>query len=1386
MLHVFAVNTGQMMTFEVDLTMERVTDLKRAVADSSEIGPNKQVMLINGGQALDDNTKVYTYAAGTETNPIYVFDKAMIEGSYVSPKSNFRDNNDFSMEIHAALCLPPCYNTVVSRTQLALKIHEATRQQVASIQSLVHDEHLMFQGWQAAMANLSETVFGFEQRILTMNEQCSEMLQDLLNCEQLFEGLEDVIHTLEQIPLLPALLSGSRPVIAGSLSLRDWIEKQCHNIKLDDLLKECKQRFMQTNPDKLKQLLQNCHLVAEQVKSEKMRKITGINERMSALDSIIIAAKQQVIEQKGIAQGFVKNRDTARELQECAMNQDALLTLCESHKTQLQIMHNNGLDTRKAMLKCDSAKKELAKNLHTRLKWLYFGQKNILNADIKLSMFREQLMQLHQQTEFLSQIKSVPDIYFSLLTECVRRKSFQQMFTQWSEAVVTASRVARDREILKRKTFKTEIGANFIQKLFPGFSDKPPFIAKRPVRKFDQELPNVSDNDLKALTDSFPQFKSPDDEVDVLPDPSQLSWQLVYSTSTKATLRLQSSGGAGLTSQNMSVTSSINSTSICEESVHQLSEPLFTTMKPAVEYSPGGFVATSVRDVLNNEILDSGQHSLKNFSPPHLATPPPGDMLEIGSPESGEFFSVQPFHATSPKLQSFVSISPPHKSGFTSEMFSIPEDRLLKQSSGSSTFLKMPSQSQLTTSSTSDDEMYHSFSNEFEKDKVTVRLKELEMVKEELQKKIKQYEEEVANLQKSREEIISDFEKRLVDSREELNNIITQLDNEQKERKLAWNKEAEISKKFESLEEKSNTISEENKSLKNDLALKLQLVNDLDSEVKVHKHAFEMENADVREQAEREVWEMKQSYQAEVENLKKNLEILDKNNKFKDSELKSADNRIQELETQLSDTETKLHKLETAKQAMEQHKLAEKAAKEEVQVFQARVAEAESLVAKSEETSNNLKEILVKYEVQLEAMREHDNLLKKQTIELSLEKDKNEKLQNDLKSAEDDCLKLKAESKALRQSLVECEATIQEKSEALQKELNGQQENHAEEFDRLRTEFEVRLKQLADANKRKMDSVKEDHSHELIRIMDKHETEMKEIKKTNSEEQDELQADRLEAIVSAENMVEEYKLKMSQQEESHKDAVDKLTVDHQMEKQRLEKELEKILLQNTELSAKVNRFSINPSFGEAMMTSSAMSSSNEEMESKRTKVDDEMMMSYRAESKKEKLTMKTSFNRSDVEAMKRRQVLVTSALQQVTLEKNAEINRLKQLLDEQRASTSSIVSNDVTQSMTSSTSDKERDKIAIVNFKKGDLVLVTYHQQYRHYVVLSFGHTLHFLHTDSINELSLATNDTSQNPKVWVLAKFIEKEYCKARKATNRFHVEVDTKFYRVKVAAYK
>ena len=67
-------------------------------------------------------------------------------------------------------------------------------------------------------------------------------------------------------------------------------------------------------------------------------------------------------------------------------------------------------------------------------RWLYFVQRTILNADVKLSMFREQLSQLCNQMDFLSQVKQAPDIYFSLVRECVRRHTFSHKFSQVSRA----------------------------------------------------------------------------------------------------------------------------------------------------------------------------------------------------------------------------------------------------------------------------------------------------------------------------------------------------------------------------------------------------------------------------------------------------------------------------------------------------------------------------------------------------------------------------------------------------------------------------------------------------------------------------------------------------------------------------------------------------------------------------------------------------------------------------------------------------------------------------------------------------------------------------------------------------------------------------------------
>uniref|UniRef100_A0A667ZKU1 Autophagy-related protein 11 C-terminal domain-containing protein n=1 Tax=Myripristis murdjan TaxID=586833 RepID=A0A667ZKU1_9TELE len=107
----------------------------------------------------------------------------------------------------------------------------------------------------------------------------------------------------------------------------------------------------------------------------------------------------------------------------------------------------------------------------------------------------------------------------------------------------------------------------------------------------------------------------------------------------------------------------------------------------------------------------------------------------------------------------------------------------------------------------------------------------------------------------------------------------------------------------------------------------------------------------------------------------------------------------------------------------------------------------------------------------------------------------------------------------------------------------------------------------------------------------------------------------------------------------------------------------------------------------------------------------------------------------------------------------------------------------MSQSM-SSVSSRHSEKIAIRDFQVGDLVLIILDERHDNYVLFTVGPTLYFLHSESLTALDLKpASGTSRRP--WVLGKVMEKEYCQAKKAQNRFKVPLGTKFYRVKAVPW-
>ncbi|GFR67153.1 Ras-specific guanine nucleotide-releasing factor 2 [Elysia marginata] len=95
--------------------------------------------------------------------------------------------------------------------------------------------------------------------------------------------------------------------------------------------------------------------------------------------------------------------------------------------------------------------------------------------------------------------------------------------------------------------------------------------------------------------------------------------------------------------------------------------------------------------------------------------------------------------------------------------------------------------------------------------------------------------------------------------------------------------------------------------------------------------------------------------------------------------------------------------------------------------------------------------------------------------------------------------------------------------------------------------------------------------------------------------------------------------------------------------------------------------------------------------------------------------------------------------------------------------------------------DVSTDKVSIRGCDKGDIVLLCLDESHDQYVVFTVLTYLHFLHSDSLEPLGLRFGADGRCRKSWILAEVVEKEFCLAKKAHNRFRVPQGTCFYRVK-----
>ncbi|XP_014213499.1 RB1-inducible coiled-coil protein 1 isoform X3 [Copidosoma floridanum] len=95
-----------------------------------------------------------------------------------------------------------------------------------------------------------------------------------------------------------------------------------------------------------------------------------------------------------------------------------------------------------------------------------------------------------------------------------------------------------------------------------------------------------------------------------------------------------------------------------------------------------------------------------------------------------------------------------------------------------------------------------------------------------------------------------------------------------------------------------------------------------------------------------------------------------------------------------------------------------------------------------------------------------------------------------------------------------------------------------------------------------------------------------------------------------------------------------------------------------------------------------------------------------------------------------------------------------------------------------------RGRATLATCNRGDIVAMVWDPLHENYIILQDSETKYFLNSDSLAALGLKVGRTDS--VTWAFGEVVEKEFCKAKKAENRYKVSMEEKFYRVRVKPYK
>uniref|UniRef100_A0A672GHY4 RB1-inducible coiled-coil protein 1 n=1 Tax=Salarias fasciatus TaxID=181472 RepID=A0A672GHY4_SALFA len=1505
-LYVFQVNNGSTLTFDTDLAVQTVLELKHAIQSKYKVSVQHQVLVVNGGECMSSDRRVCSYSAGTETNPIFLFNKEMIlcDRDPTIPKTTFSMESEIQVKVEESLLMPAVFHTVASRTQLALEMFEVANKLSSFCERLVHDEHLQHQGWAAIMANLDDCTLSYQKLLLQFNTAYCGYQTDLEHIKVKLSKLGTAVSVMARIPLLECLTRHSyresleksspsperdpdeteedtptrsmlhaaeapppsasqqeagemtdsgglraalldedppeqTPLSSFNVTLLDWINVQDRPNDVEAVVRKCFDSINRLDPRIIQPFLADCRDTISKLDNQNMKAIKGLEDRLYALDQMIASCKKLVNEQKELAQGFVANQKRAENLKDTSVLPD----LCLSHTNQLMIMLNNHRKLLDIKKKCTTAKQELANNLQVRLKWCCYVMLHADQDGEKLQALLRLLTELMDRVRVVEALSTVPQMYCLAVVEVVRRKMFMSHYREWAHALVKDGKKLYEAEKFKRESFGKLFKKSFLQnRLFRGLDSWPPvsFCTRRP-RRFDEELPDISVQDLQYLKSCCPaevqpflmvptmcDFEPLNHHVETLHQLVQAA-QSVDEMSQTITDLLTEQKASCSHSAHRSSAATPQSDSSCTSAA---APPLVPVPAPLEDLSPDSIDAQTFDfETIGHPGLDPGlqQGSLDLDS---LVESPESDFLSavnefvmeenpsspnpISDPTSPEMMVESLYSSVinaidSKRLQDTSTLET-DSSRVSALRHQVEKYRCAAQESRSGlTGVKRDLdhlRALLFQERRDLDSALRGVTSDLQSVCRTLERQhgdELQSVRAESDRRVQALQDE----NQLNQNIVRDVQRAMLELEGLMERKEKELSQLEQDRERWAQTHSSQSVRIQSLEETASQQAQQAEELS---ACKERLSGQVEALRAEMEDGEQRIRSEMEDAAQRRLQEVQQEHRAELEVLNQDRQealrrAADQHSSQLSEEAERHAAALSEKDRQLAELREQLARLEADAQELRQllggARLQRDETQQQTAVLSRELQELKTrLQLKNQEYEDDLAELRSLMRVEKdhcisELVERHDEevlLLRNQLASLQREaleaRDSQEShglQQQTLREEAERCAAaLRDEKEEQRRSFQEVEQqlrgeirNLQAETQQLSKRVEQQQveEQQQQQVDRLLDQIRRLEKELQEARSSSaagvcalgggpadaaaplsLDSALQQERTSLnaqLELLEKKKNEEIQNLKTSliAEQQTNFNTVLTREKLKKEQIIHDLKeqlLKVTQQQEKDKALIETLSEDRasvMQEKKHLEEELNRLrstaLLSSTFFGPPAPETPRDPGASEAAAAGRAGLESDP---------DAERLASVAAIRDDEQVD-------SAVEAS-----MVTTLHM-----KEEENKRLSQRL--------------MSHSM-SSVSTRHSDKIAIRDFQVGDLVLIILDERHDNYVLFTVGPTLYFLHSESLTALDLKpASGSSRRP--WVLGKVMEKEYCQAKKAQNRFKVPLGTKFYRVKAVPW-